>query len=71
MRAYRRCRPKLHSARTRFTQYIETIPIMDLCMEAEQRLGTRMLTQWWYQECLDLEGVRIVDRSVELEEREG
>ena len=31
-------------------QYIETRPIMDLCLVVERRLWTWASTQWWEQE---------------------
>ena len=35
-------------------QYIATRPIMDMCLVAEQRLGTRVPKRWWEQEFMDL-----------------
>ena len=35
-------------------QYIVTRPIMDLCLEEEQRPGTMVSQWWWDQECLYL-----------------
>ena len=29
-------------------QYISNRPILDLCMEAEKSLGTRVETRWWW-----------------------
>ena len=37
-----------------FTQFIATIPIMDLCLVAARSPGSRVSKQWWYQEGLDL-----------------
>ena len=42
------------------TQYIAIIPIMYLCLEVDRLPGTRVSKQWWEQEGLDLEGVRMV-----------
>ena len=36
-------------------QYIATQPILDLCEQATQRLGTRVSWWWWEQEGIDLE----------------
>ena len=41
-----------------FTQYIATRPIIDLCLEATRRPGSRVAKQWWEQDSLDLEGMR-------------
>ena len=43
-------------------QYIETRPIMELCLVAKQRPGPRVEIRWWEQEGLHLEGMRTVDR---------
>ena len=40
-------------------QYIATRPIMDLCLAAKRRPGTRVEIRWWEQEGLDLEGIRM------------
>ena len=51
-------------------QFIATKPIMELCLEAEQRTGSRMKNQWWDQEVMDVEGMRTVDREAEQTEEE-
>ena len=53
------------------SQYIVTRPIMELCLVAEQHMGTRVLNWWWYQECLDMEKMWTVDPAAELNESEG
>ena len=52
-------------------QYIATMPIIDLCLEEERRLGTRVFKRWWEQEGLNLVGMCTVDQEVKREEREG
>ena len=52
-------------------QYIKTMTIMDLCIAAERRMGTRVSKQWWDQEGLDLEGMWTAAREAEREEIEG
>ena len=49
-------------------QYIATMPIMDLCLTAEQRPGPRVAMQWWEQEGMDLEGMRTAAREAEQTE---
>ena len=44
-------------------QFIYTRPIMDLCLEAERRLGDRVVKQWWDQDGLRLSGVRGVGET--------
>ena len=39
-------------------QYIVTRPIMYLSMAVEIHLGTRVSKRWWYQEGLDMVGMR-------------
>ena len=41
------------------TQSIATRTIMDLCMAAERRPGSRVANWWWEQDGLDLEEMRI------------
>ena len=49
-------------------QYIATRPIIDLCMAAKRRPGTRVSVWWWEQEGLDLEGMRKTARETEKTE---
>ena len=46
-------------------QYIATRPIMDLCLAAERRPGTRVEMRWREQEGLYLEGMRTADLEAE------
>ena len=39
-------------------QFIVTMPIIDLCIEAERIPGPRVSMRWWEQEGVDVEGVR-------------
>ena len=39
------------------TQYIDTRPIMDMCLEAKRRLGPLVTLQWWGKEGIYLEGI--------------
>ena len=39
-------------------QYIVTRPIMDICLTAKRRPGTRVEMRWWEQDDLDLEGMK-------------
>ena len=39
-------------------QYIATRPIMDICLAAKRRPGTRVEMRWWEQDDLDLEGMK-------------
>ena len=52
------------------SQYIDTMPTVDLCLAVERHLGTRVLKWWWYQEFLELEGIQKDSHEAELEERE-
>ena len=38
-------------------QFIVTSPILDLCLEAERRMGVHVVEQWWDQEGIYLEVV--------------
>ena len=44
-------------------KYIVTMLIMDLCLAAERRPGTRVYNQWWEQYEFDLEGMRTADQE--------
>ena len=44
-------------------QYIETRPILDLCVRVTQRLGERVSQQWWDQDGIDL--VKAKSRAAE------
>ena len=46
-------------------QFIETRPIMDLCIVAKRRPGQRVAKSWGEQEGLDLVSMRMVDWEVE------
>ena len=43
-------------------QFILTRPIMELCLAAERRPGSRVANQWCDQDRLDLEGMRTAAR---------
>ena len=50
-------------------QYIVMRPILQLCQEAEQRPGAKVLNQWWEREGINLDGKRqAAETSVEIEE---
>ena len=51
-------------------QYISTMPIMDLCLAAKRRPGTRVEMWWWEQKGLDLEGMWTAAREAEGTEGE-
>ena len=53
------------------TQYIETRPIMDLCLSEERNTGLRLSMQWWYQPALDILGIRAVQAATEGKEDTG
>ena len=40
-----------------------TRPIMDLCLAAERRTGSRVANCWREQDIMDLEGTRITDQE--------
>ena len=44
---------------------------MDLCLALEQSLGSRVAKRWWFQDGLDLEGMRASAREVERAEGGG
>ena len=46
-------------------QFIATRPIMDLRLEAERRMGSRVAKPWWEQDGLDLEGMWTAAREAE------
>ena len=52
------------------TQFIAARPIMDLCLEAEQRPGPRLSNRWWKQNGVDAEGMRTADWEAERTEGE-
>ena len=47
------------------TQFIATRPIMELCLAAERRLGSKLATRWQDKDGLDLEGMQPKDREAE------
>ena len=49
---------------------VATRPIMDLCLAAEQRPGSRVAKRWWEQDGLDLDRMRTVDQEAERIEGE-
>ena len=51
-------------------QYIETRPIMDLCMVAKRTLGPRVSMRGWEQESMDLDRMWTVEREAEKPWRE-
>ena len=52
------------------TQFIVTRPIMDLCLVAERRPGSRVTKRWWEQDGLGVEGIRTAAREEEQIEGE-
>ena len=52
----------------RVAQYIETRPIMDQCMAAKRRAGTRVSMRWWEHEGMDLEGMQTAESEVDQTE---
>ena len=42
-------------------KYIATRPIMELCLTAKRRPGSRAAMRWWEQKGMDLEGTRTAD----------
>ena len=51
-------------------QFIATMPITDLCLETEQRPGSRVSNQCWDYDVLDLEGMRMAAQEAERTEEE-
>ena len=51
-------------------QFIVTRPIMDLCMTAKRRLGSRVKNIWWEKYLLDVEGMGSADWEAEWKEGE-
>ena len=51
-------------------QFIATRPIMDLCLVAERRPGSRVTKRWWEQDGLGVEGIRTAAREEEQIEGE-
>ena len=49
------------------TEYIETCPIMDLCLAAERKLGLHLSRRWWEHPELDILGTRSGNASVGVE----
>ena len=54
----------LHHQNT-IAQYIATCPILELCLEAEQRPGFWVARRWWEHGVLELKGVRAAASAVE------
>ena len=52
-------------------QYILMRPILDLCKETAQIIGTWVLKRWWEQEGLYMAGLRVMVVEVVEEEKEG
>ena len=46
-------------------QYIATRTIMELCLAAKRSPEPMVSTQWWEQEGLDLEEMRMADQEAE------
>ena len=46
-------------------QCIATSPIMDFCLEAEQKTGMRLSRQWWKKPTLDTMGIRVGQAALE------
>ena len=51
-------------------QFIDTRPIMDLCLAADRRLWSRLTKYWWDQVGLDLERMLMADQEAERAEGE-
>ena len=51
-------------------QFIVNRPLMDLCMAAEQRPGSRVTKRWWDQDVMDVVGVWTADLVIKLAEGE-
>ena len=51
-------------------QFIVTRPIMDLCLAAERRPGSRVAKRWREQDIMDLDGTRITDQEAKQTEGE-
>ena len=51
-------------------QYISTRPIMDLYLTKKRRPGPRVVTRWWEQEGLELEGLWTASQEAEQTEGE-
>ena len=45
-------------------QYIDTLTIMKLCLEAESKPGIRLSRKWWEQPDMDIMGIRVGKASV-------
>ena len=45
------------------TQFITTRPIMDLCLTAKRRSGSRISKRWWEQDGVDEEGMQMAARG--------
>ena len=52
-------------------QFIVTSPILDLCLEAERRMGVHVVEQWWDQVGIYLEVVWEVGVTEEGRQGEG
>ena len=52
-------------------QYISNCPIMDLFLAAEQRPGVQLSRRWWYQNNLDILGMRVLHAAAEMGEYTG
>ena len=46
-------------------QFIKIRPIMDLCLLAERRMGSRVPKRWWEQYGLDVEAMWTADQEAE------
>ena len=46
-------------------KFLATRTIMDLCLAAQRRPGSRLSKRWWDQDGLDLEGMRTADQEAE------
>ena len=53
-----------------FAKLIMTSTIMDLCLAAAWRMGSKVANRWWDQDGLDLEGMPKADREAERTEWE-
>ena len=51
-------------------KYIATRPIMELCLTAKRRPGSRSAMRWWEQKGMDLEGMRLAAEEAEQTEGE-
>ena len=49
----------------KFTQYISTCPIMDLCLSAERKPGMCLSRRWWEHPAMDILEIRAGNAAAE------